>query len=718
MMKRSTDLLSDLRGSLVAAAVVLPQATAFGVTAFGPWLGAASGALTGLTGAILLLLISGSVGGAIGLISGPSGPSMALLVGTAALLTGSGLAPAAIAPALFIVTLLAGLLQLLIAFAGGGRLMKYIPYPVIAGLTTGTGLLMIRSQLNPLLGIPHHGLWSGWHWLPLVVALTAFVIARYASRFLPGIPGPIVGLLGGTALFQLMLALTDLPAAPPHWVIGALPGLTALHSLALTPSAIDWDALPWPLLLQAAFALAVLSSLNTLLTAVLADTATGQRHHAARELRAQAIGQIAVGLLGGMAGSASVNGTMTAVQAGARRWAPLTTGLLLLGLLLFSGPVSQWLPTSALAGIIVASALNLVEKDILAWVRRRQTRVDAAVALLVTGVTVGYDLMIAVLVGLAIAILLFIRAQSRVPVIHRRLTAVERPSVRQRPVEQAELLARHGNRIILYQLRGILFFAKTDQLFEEMLPDLDRPAWVILHLRRVIQIDLSSVRLLQQIAARLEAHGGELLFCDVREDLGLGRDVEQTLRRISLRSGRLNVQTFASTDQALEYAENALLNTLGVAPTVLERRIDLAEMDLCRDMSPDEITAFAAALQPRELTAGERLFAAGDPGVELYLVLRGRVDIRLPSTADRYKRLAIYGPGTVFGEIAFLDPGPRAAEAVAVRPSELRVLHRHDFNRLRDMRPGVAIALLLALGRLQSRSLRWSALEIQQLIQW
>ena len=108
MMKHSTDLRSALRGSVVAAPLVRPQATAFGVTAFGPWLGAASGALTGLTGAILLLLISGSVGGAIGLISGPSGPSMALLVGTAALLTGSGLAPAAIAPALFIVTLLAG----------------------------------------------------------------------------------------------------------------------------------------------------------------------------------------------------------------------------------------------------------------------------------------------------------------------------------------------------------------------------------------------------------------------------------------------------------------------------------------------------------------------------------------------------------------------------------------------------------------------------------
>jgi SulP family sulfate permease len=475
--------------------------------------------------------------------------------------------------------------------------------------------------------------------------------------------------------------------------------------------------LPWPVILHAAFALAILSSLNTLLASVLADTTTGQRHNARSELLAQGIGQIAVGLAGGMAGSASVGGTATAVQAGARRWAAFTASLLLLLLLSFSGPMGQWLPTSALAGIIIASALNLLETDIIAWARRRWTRLDAAVALLVAGVTVGYDLMAAVLVGLSIAILLFIRAQSQLPIIHRRLTGIERPSVRQRPAEQAGRLAQHGDRIVMYQLRGTLFFAKTDQLFEEMLPDLDRPAWVILHLRRVIQIDLSSVRLLQQIAARLEAHGGELLFCEIHEDLGLGRDVERTLRKISLRPGRLNVRTFISADQALEYAENALLKALGVAATVLERRIDLAELDLCRDMQPLQLTAFAAVLRPRELASGERLFSAGDGGAELYLVLRGQIDIRLPATTDRYKRLAIYGPGTVFGEIAFLDPGPRAAEAVAVRPTELRVLNRADFNQLRETHPDAAIALLLALGRLQSRALRWSAREIQRLIQ-
>ncbi|MDS4030757.1 MAG: SulP family inorganic anion transporter [Candidatus Contendobacter sp.] len=715
-MKFPTALLADLRGGLVGAAVVLPQATAFGVTVFAASLGTAPGALAGLVGAILLLLISGGFGGAVGLVSGPTGPSMALLSGTAAILAGAGLAPAAIAPTLFVVTVLAGSMQLLIGLVGGGRLMKFIPYPVIAGLTTGTGLLLIRSQFKPLLGVHHADTWSQWHWLPLATATVAFATARFAPRFIPWLPGPIAGLIGGTALFQGALHSAGLSPTPAHWVIGALPELGGVHLALDTPAA--WVDLPWPLILHAAFALAVLCSLNTLLTAVLADTVTGLRHDARRELLAQSVGQILTGLAGGMAGSASVGGTATAVQAGARRWAALGAGLALLLLLLFAGQTGQWLPTSALAGIILASALNLLDKDILAWLRRSRTRLDAVIAVLVTGITLSYDLMVAVLVGLAIAILLFIRQQSRVPIIHRRLTGAERHSVRRRPAEQAELLARHGDRIVLYQLRGTLFFAKADQLFEDLLPDLDRPAWVILHLRRVIQIDFSSVRLLQQIAARLERHGGELLFCEVREDLGLGREVERTLRKLSLRPGRLNVKTFAAADLALEYAENALLDALGVAPTVLEQRVPLEAMDLCRAMGPAEIAALAAVLQPRLLERGQRLFAAGDDGAELYLVLRGRVDIRLPATDDRYKRLAIYGPGTMFGDIAFLDPGPRAAEAVAVRSSELLTLSREDFDRLRNDHPDAAIALLLALGQQQSRALRWSAQEIQRLIQW
>ncbi|MCP5159729.1 MAG: SLC26A/SulP transporter family protein [Gammaproteobacteria bacterium] len=715
-MKLPPVLLADLRGGLIAAAVVLPQATAFGVTVFAPYLGTASGAIAGLVGAIGLLLISGAAGGAVGLISGPTGASMALLSSTAVLLIAADVVPTAIAPALFTITVLAGLLQLSIAFAGGGRLMKFIPYPVFAGLATGIGLLLIQSQLKPLLGISYSGLWVRWYWLPMATTAIAFCAVRYAPRFIPSIPGPLAGLLGGTAFYQTILYLANPPSVPQYWVIGALPRWSEFH-LAVDQFSV-WPSLPWSLILHAAFTLAVLSSLNTLLTAVIADTTTGQRHNAHRELLAQSIGQMVVGLIGGLAGAASVGGTTTAVQAGARRWAALTAGILLLLLLLFANSLGQWLPTSALAGIIIASAINLMEKDIIAWARQRRTRLDALVALLVILVTFLQDLMIAVLVGLSIAILLFIRSQSRLPVIQRRLTALERPSVRKRPADQVEWLAHHGDRIVMYHLSGVLFFAKTDQLFEEMLPDLDRRSWVILHLRRVIQIDLSSVRLLQQIAARLETHRGELLFCEVPEELGLGRDVERTLRRLTLRPGRLNVRTFAGADQALEYAENALLKALNVDTTVMEKDITLAELDLCHGMQPIEIAELASVLRPLALESGERLFDASEPGSELYLVLRGRIDIRLHVAGERYKRLAVYGPGTVFGEIAFLDPGPRAAEAVAVRRSELWILSRTDFDRLRKMYPDAAIALLLALGRLQSRALRWSAREIQRLIQW
>jgi SulP family sulfate permease len=235
------------------------------------------------------------------------------------------------------------------------------------------------------------------------------------------IPGSIAGLIGGTALFQIIVHVnrSHPPTVPQHWVIGALPALSEFRPRHRRPRFYGRSAVAADPARRLRLGGAVFLE-HAVLTSVLADTTTGLRHNARRELLAQSIGQIAVGLTGGMAGSASVGGTVTAIQAGARRWAAPAAGGVLLLLLLFSGPVGQWLPTSALAGIIIASALNLVETDIVAWARRRRTRMDAAVALLVTGVTLGYDLMIAVLVGLVIAILLFIRAQSRVPIIHRR----------------------------------------------------------------------------------------------------------------------------------------------------------------------------------------------------------------------------------------------------------------------------------------------------------
>lgn len=706
---------NDLWAGLAGSAVVLPQAMAFGVALFAPHgIGTAQGALAGLIGAICLLLASGLLGGAVGLISSPTGPTLALLSGALALLAAGGVAEANLPTALIAITVGAGLLQMLIAVSGGSRLIKFIPYPVVAGFSTGAALLMIQSQYKPLTGAGADAIWADWRWLPTLVALVTFLLVRYAPRRLPRVPGAIIGLLGGTLLFQLLIPFGPGPA-PAVWVVGALP--SALNfQLPLEPA--GWQALPWPLVLNSALALAVLASLNTLLTSVIADAHSGLRHNGRRELFAQGLGQLAAGLTGGMAGSATTGATVVAIQSGGRRWIGVVAGAALALLALCAGSVGQWLPTSALAGILIAAALGLVETDILAWARHPATRLDAAVAALVATVTVGYDLMAAVLVGVLIAITLFIRTQVKAPVIHRRLTGQETRSVRQRSPEQAEALARDGDRIVLYELRGALFFAKVDQLFEDMLPDLDRPAWVILHLRRVIQIDLTAIKLLGQIAARLKAHGGELLLCEVHGALGIGERIERTLRRLSLARAPSVLQTFNGSDEALEYAENALLTQRGMLLVTPLDRILLSDMHLCGGMTAAEQADLATVLRQRVLTAGEQVFAAGDIGDELYIVLRGEIEVRLPTSLHHYKRLAIYGPGALFGDVAFLDPGPRTADGVAAQDSELLALDPVGFDQLQARNPVAAIALLRAIGRYQSRALRWSSQEIHRLAQW
>lgn len=409
---------------------------------------------------------------------------------------------------------------------------------------------------------------------------------------------------------------------------------------------------------------------------------------------------------------------MVAVASGGRRWSGFAAGVSLVFLVLFFGSAGRWLPVSVLAGIIIHAALSLVELDIAAWARRRRTRRDAAVAVLVAAVTVGYNLMVAVGVGVVIAIMLFIGAQVTAPVIHRRTTAAHQRSLRQRSAEQAALLGQYGDRIVIYELRGALFFAKADQLFEELKPDLDRRTWVILHMRRVAQVDLTSIKILEQIATRLNRHGGELLCCEVHKEIGIGHRVHETLRKISTRRTAPEVKTFNGADEALEYAENALLSELGTPPTHTHAHIALADTDLCLDMDAEEVASLARVLQSCTLAASSYLFEAGEYGSEIYLVMHGEVEIRLRTGRRHYKRLAIYGPGTLFGEVAFLDPGARSADCVAVAQSELMKLQRADFDRLKQSHTDAAISVLVAIGKAQGRALRRNTEEIQNLAQW
>ncbi|MCP5145957.1 MAG: SulP family inorganic anion transporter, partial [Gammaproteobacteria bacterium] len=402
-MSRVRPCGGDVLGALAASAVILPQAMAFGVTLFAV-AGAASaaGAFAGLIATAALCTASGAGGGTRGLITAPTGPTLILLVSAATAFRDNGLAAAGILQALAMTIALGGLLQLLIGLAGGGRLIKYIPFPVVSGFMTGSAVLMLTSQWSAIAGNAPGAAWAGWQWVPAVTALATIAGARLLPRWLKKIPGPIAGLLLGMAVFHALRAAHG-AAIPGEWVIGVVPGFAGAQSIF---SGAELPGLPWTMIVTAAAALAVLASLDTLLTAVVADVATGQRHDSRRELMAQGVGQIVSAAVGGIAGAGTTAATVIAIKSGGGRWVGVCAGLCFVLLAGFAGGLGRYLPIGALAGVIIAVAFDVVDKDILRWTRLRHLRQDAFVAMLVIIITVTYDLMVAVGAGVAIAIVL------------------------------------------------------------------------------------------------------------------------------------------------------------------------------------------------------------------------------------------------------------------------------------------------------------------------
>lgn len=342
---------TNLLGGLAGTGVALPQSMALGVVLFtGMGFDASTGALAGLLGAALLSLVSGIGGATIGMISAPNGPVTMLLTSSLATIAATGVTGEGLLVALVATLVLMGLFQFLLGVSGGGQLIKFIPYPAVAGIVTGIGLLMILSQIKLLFGISAASLEPAWFAFPGLVALVTFTGIKLGSRVLPAVPGIISGLLVGTGLYHLALLLMSPTTVPESWVVGEIPSLQYIGLHLEMSSLAD---LPWKTIVTYALILAILASVDCLLTAVVADGATGERHNARRELAAQGIGQVLAGLLGGMGGGGTKGATLVAITAGGRRWSALASSATFIMLILFLGPVGLILPISVLAGVII-----------------------------------------------------------------------------------------------------------------------------------------------------------------------------------------------------------------------------------------------------------------------------------------------------------------------------------------------------------------------------
>lgn len=703
-------------GGLAATAVALPQSMGLGVALFlNMGFDASAGALAGLVGAAALSLSSGLTGATRGMISAPNGPVVTLLAVSLGAVAAEGVEGDAILLALVAIVLLTGLFQFLLGVTGSGQLVKFIPYPVVAGLVTGIGMLMVSSQMKSLSGEDAQAMGLQWMAVPAATALLTFGVSEIAPKFIPRVPGIICGLVVGVLAFHLMMYFAPAPT-PDAWLVGTIPGIDSIQ-LEFDTSLLG--GLPWPVILVSALTLTVLASIDCLLTAVVADEATGARHNANRELAAQGIGQAVAGLLGGIGGGGTKGSTIVAIKTGGGRWAAVAASLTFILLILFLGPIGQALPIGALAGVIIFVGISLLEWNILHWLRTPATRLDALVAMLVVATTLAFDLMVGVGVGVVGSVLLFVRSHVNAPLVHDRLTAKDHHSLLYRTEEERELLDKHGDSIVYIELRGNLFFGTVDRLFTELMPDLNRPILLILNMRRVQSMDMSGLNLFRQMIKRLDAHGGQMIYSNVRKSGFKARKMHKILLWLEPDNELPKVKTFKSTDAALEYAEDELLQRLGREPAGTTHRVEIEQSDMFLHLSPDTREAVKSMLQPVSLKRKKLVYAAGEFGDALYFILKGQVEIRLPTRVYHYKRLAKLGPGSFFGEDAFLDPAPRTSAAVVTRRAELLVLDRQFFESLEKKKQReVGWAVLNEVGSSLARQLRWTQSELRRLERW
>ncbi|WP_308607094.1 SulP family inorganic anion transporter, partial [uncultured Corynebacterium sp.] len=427
-------------------------------------------------------------------VSGPTGAMTVVLIPIVADHGADGV---------LVVGVLAGLMLLLLAFTGAGRAMKYMPLPVVEGFTAGIAVIIGLQQLPAALGVDVDGekvlglAWGAikawldapaWQAPVMTLAVAAGIVV--AARVRSGFPAALVLVAAATAINML-----------------ADSGLKTIGYIPSTLPAPRWPQIPWEhldSLLLAAVAVAALGALESLLSATVADAMTvGDRHDPDRELFGQGVANVVAPLFGGIPATAAIARTAVNVRAGAgTRLAAVFHSLLLLVAVLVAARWVGEIPLAALAGVLIATAIQMIHPRNLRSVMRA-TKGDGVTLLITAAATVVFDLVVAVLIGLVIAGFFALRDTARTAVLEA--APLETGDHRDK---ERELLDEH---IAAFRLEGPLFFGAAHDFLLD-LADASSVKVVVLRMRYVTTIDATGAQMLADTIGRLERHGTRVLL--------------------------------------------------------------------------------------------------------------------------------------------------------------------------------------------------------------
>jgi len=718
----------DFWGGLAAMLVALPSAIAFGVTIYSP-LGAsyaAQGALAGILGATALGLIAPALGGTNRLITAPCAPAAAVLSAFAIeFMHGGG----NIESALLMVSMLgflAGLLQIFFGTVRLGQLIKYMPYPVVSGYLSGVGLTIIASQVPIFLGVPKGAhFWASlaasglWKWQSMVVGAVTIGVMLAAPRVTRAVPAAILALLAGVlTYFGLGLADSALLTLEGNaFVVGPLGGGGSFTDAmagrwhAMGDIGIDQIkniAVP-------ALTLAVLLSIDTLKTCMVLDALTHSRHNSNRELIGQGFGNVASAVIGGIPGAGQMGATLVNMSSGGvSRLSGVFEGVLALVAFLLLGALISWVPVAALAAILIVVGVRMIDRHSFQFLRQRSTILDFAVIAAVVAMALTVSLIAASGTGIILAVMLFIREQIGGAVVRRKVSCRETFSKRVRTHEEMEVLVARGERGVVVELQGSLFFGTTNQLYSALEPELKARDYVILDMRRVQTVDVTAVHMLDQVKDILAERQGYLIFSQLPQRLPSGRDMQQYFYQVGLVRPESPVRVFDELDDALEWVEDRILEDASCEHG--ERAaLGLSEFEIFKGRKAETLAALEQCMEKRSCKAGEKIFKHGDTGDELFMIRKGAVRIVLPISEKQGHHLGTFSRGSFFGEMAFLDGGARSADAVAFSDTELYVLSRKAFDALAEEHKKLAIGLMEGLASVLASRLRYTDAELRVL---
>jgi SulP family sulfate permease len=496
------NIRGDIYGGLVAAVVALPLALAFGVAS-------GLGAIAGLYGAIIVGFFASVFGGTPAQCSGPTGPMTVVMAGI--------LLQFSEEPALaFTAVILGGGLQIMFGLFGIGQYIALVPYPVISGFMSGIGSIILILQVGPLVGqtAKSGGIVANIQAIPEFLSnaspeATLLGLATIGIMYLT--PGPISRVIPPQLLALFASSLTAYYFFPNIPLIGEVP--------AGFPSIIvpifHQDAMA--IMIESAFVLALLGSIDSLLTSLVCDNMTRTQHDSNRELIGQGIGNMVAGVFGGLPGAGATMRSVANIRTGGRT--PISGALMaviLLATLLGLGPLAEQIPLTVLAGILFKVGLDIIDWRFLRHLADAP-RADVFIMAVVLLMTIVIDLIVAVGMGLVLASLLFVKRMADLELGNLRfLTA---PS-RHVPLDKDEtaILERNGGKIVLIHVDGPMSFGSAKNMVRrlEKVQGFNSFSSVVLDLSDVPTIDGTAALAVEDMLTMIQAHKQHLFFTSMQ----------------------------------------------------------------------------------------------------------------------------------------------------------------------------------------------------------